>query len=75
MGLFDKSEKAPERFTKKSVHRAGSYEVSIVRDNETGVNYMFTTNIGTGGVSVSPLLDDTGDVYIELDDYSGEETE
>ena len=75
MGIFEEKEKAPDRFTEKAVQNFGLVETRIVRDNETGVNYIIATNSVNGGVSVTPLLDDTGDVYIELDDYSGEETE
>lgn len=75
MALFEKKEPQPERFTRKSVHKVGMNEISIMRDNETGVNYIFARDYINGGFSVTPLLDDTGKVYIELDDYSGEETE
>ena len=73
MGIFDKKEKAPERFTEKAVQNIGLIETRVVRDNETGVNYIFAANGMNGGVSVTPLLDDSGDVYIELDDYGGED--
>ncbi len=75
MGIFDNKEKQPERFTEKSVQSFGLVETRIIRDNETGVNYIIATNTVNGGVSVTPLLDDTGDIYIELDDYNDEETE
>ena len=74
MDIFEKKEKQPERFTEKAVQNIGTIETRIVRDNETGVNYIFAAGMG-GGISVTPLLDDTGDIYIELDDYSGEEDE
>lgn len=75
MGIFDKKEKMPDRFTEKAVQSFGLIETRIVRDNETGVNYILATNSVNGGVSVTPLLDDTGDVYVEFDDYGGEEDE
>ncbi len=73
MGLFEAKEKQPDRFTEKAVQNIGMIETRIVRDNETGVNYIFAVNNANGGVSVTPLLDDTGEVYVEFDDYADEE--
>ncbi|MBP3855650.1 MAG: xylan 1,4-beta-xylosidase [Ruminiclostridium sp.] len=44
-------------------------ETRVVLDNETGVNYIFALNMMNGGITVTPLLDQTGEVYIEnIDD-------
>ena len=69
MAIFDKKEKQPERFTEKSVQNIGMIETRVVLDNETGVNYIFALNMMNGGITVTPLLDQTGEVYIEnIDD-------
>ena len=59
----------PARFTEKTAQNIGIAEVRVVRDNETGANYIIAVDTAKGGISVTPLLDQTGEVFIDnIDD-------
>lgn len=67
MGLFGNGEDTEKRFTEIAAQNIGLIESRIMRDNLTGVNYIFATNMTSGGVSVTPLLDDTGGIFVDYD--------
>ena len=59
----------PARFTERTAQNIGTVEVRVVRDNETGVNYIIAVDTAKGVISVTPLLDQTGEVFIDnIDD-------
>lgn len=73
MGLFDKSEKKPERFRVKSeqyLTGMGMYYMAVVVDTETGVNYAL---MGGDSPSLTPLIGPDGKVIVdEIGDNLGE---
>ena len=75
MGFFDGAEKKPQRFTEICAQSVGMVEARIVRDNETGVNYIFGVNMASGGVSVTALLDSSGNVYVDKSIPEGKNNE
>ncbi|MBO5378641.1 MAG: hypothetical protein J6A41_09630 [Ruminiclostridium sp.] len=65
MGLFDKSEKKPERFRVKSeqyLTGMGMYYMAVVVDTETGVNYAL---MGGDSPSLTPLIGPDGKVVVD----------
>ena len=62
--MFDKSEKKPKRFVVKEEQTLGFGAIQIIVDTVTGVNYLNTA--GTAYAGLTPLLDDKGNVVIDL---------
>lgn len=62
--MFEKKEKKSKRFIIKEEQGLGFGAVQIIVDTVTGVNYMNTVGSGTNGLT--PLLDDKGNVIIDL---------
>ncbi|MBR4111662.1 MAG: hypothetical protein IKK53_01370 [Ruminiclostridium sp.] len=65
MGLFNKEEKAPDRFRVKSeqyLTGMGMYNMAVVVDNETGVNYAL---MGGDSPSLTPLIGADGKVIVD----------
>ncbi len=62
--MFDKKEKKAKRFVVKEDQLLGMGAVQIIVDTVTGVNYMNTFGSGTGGLT--PLLDENGNVVIDV---------
>lgn len=58
--MFEKREK---RFCLKEEENYSFGIVRIIVDTKTGVNYIMT--VGVGGSSITPLLDNNGDVVID----------
>lgn len=58
--MFEKKEK---RFSLKEEENYSFGIVRIIVDTKTGVNYIMT--VGVGGSSITPLLDNNGDVVID----------
>ncbi len=67
MGLFDKKEKAPDRFIKKNDQNLSfgiSYaDISVIVDTETGMNYMVVCS--GEGVHFSPVLGADGKPVVD----------
>ena len=65
--MFDKNEKKSKRFVVKEEQPLGNlglYAVRIIVDTVTGVNYLNTDGTTTAGLT--PLLDDKGNVVVDL---------
>ena len=65
MGLFDKSEKKPDRFREKSTQGYALGAISVMVDTETGVNYIFSYMAMDGGFTITPLLGPDGKVVVD----------
>lgn len=65
MGLFDKSEKKPDRFQEKCSQGFGLGAISVMVDTETGVNYIFTQASMNGEFTITPLLGPDGKVVVD----------
>ena len=61
----DNTKKKPERFIVKESHSVGSYSLWIVCDTATGVNYLAAGGDGLSLSSITPLLDEKGNVVID----------
>lgn len=65
MGLFDKTEKKPDRFKVKSeqyITGMGMYYMAVVVDTETGVNYAL---MGGDSPSLTPLIGADGKIIVD----------
>ena len=62
--MFEKSEKKPKRFVVKEEQNLGLCGIQIIVDTVTGVNYLNT--VGTSIAGLTPLLDDKGNIVIDL---------
>lgn len=62
--MFEKKEKKAKRFVVKEEQTLGMGAVQIIVDTVTGVNYLNTC--GTPYAGLTPLLDDKGNVIIDL---------
>ena len=62
--MFEKSEKKQKRFVVKYEQNIGLCGIQIIVDTVTGVNYLNTN--GTSIAGLTPLLDDKGNVVIDL---------
>ena len=60
--MFGK-EKSEKRFVVKSSQSSNCGMIMILVDKKTGVNYLFIA--GAGGSSITPLLDQDGNVIID----------
>lgn len=68
MGLFDKTEKKPDRFKVKSeqyITGMGMYYMAVVVDTETGVNYAL---MGGDSPSLTPLIGADGKIIVDKTD-------
>ena len=65
MGLFDKTEKKPDRFKEKCSQGYGMGAISVMVDTETGVNYIMGYMAFEGGFSIVPLLGPDGKVVVD----------
>ena len=55
----------PERFVIKETHTAGLWALSVICDTATGVHYLAAGGDALTLSSITPLLDENGNVVIE----------
>lgn len=64
--MFEKKPKPPERFAITTSQTMGTYQVNVLVDKQTGVNYLALTSVMStdAGTSVTPMLDASGRVLV-----------